>query len=113
MNILEKIQQVLDMPNIKLGDMPNKPDEMIGLFEYSATPPEHSFSGTDFMHNVQVRTRAFASTSAYITAQRVVDRLNRYQDNQISILQATAILDIGRDSERRQEYTINFTVRRL
>jgi hypothetical protein len=41
--------------------------------------------------------------------------LNRYHDKNVSILQTSAVLDIGRDdnSPQRQEYTVNFTVRRL
>ena len=35
MNILDRLKTVLDMADVKLGYMPDKPDTVIGLFEYS------------------------------------------------------------------------------
>lgn len=115
MNILDKINSILNFPNIKLGYMPDNPDTMIGLFEYSGVPPNHHFSGTDFVQNVQVRCRADNSTTAYNLAKSVSSKLNKYHDKDISVIQSTPILDIGYDNAnpQRQEYTINFTIRRL
>ena len=115
MNILDKIESVLDMPNVKLGFMPDKPDTVVGLFEYSGVPPNHFFNATDYVQNVQARIRAVNSSVAYQLAKLVEQRLNRYHDGEISIIQSTPILDIGYDNAnpQRQEYTINFTIRRL
>lgn len=115
MNILDKIKSVLNLPDVKLGYMPDKPDTVIGLFEYSGTPPNHHFGGTDFIDNIQVRCRADNSATAYNLAKQVSNKLNRYHDKDISVIQSTPILDIGYDnaSPQRQEYTINFTIRRL
>lgn len=113
MNILDKIKTILDLPNIKLGLLPDKPDTAIGLFEYSGVPPNHHFSGTDYAHGVQVRCRSNSPAEAHYLATQVQAKLNRYHDNEISVLQATAILDIGRDEHQRQEYTVNFTVYKL
>lgn len=115
MNILDKIKSVLNLPDVKLGYMPDKPDTVIGLFEYSGVPPDHHFGGTDFIDSVQVRCRADSSTTAYNLAKSVSSKLNRYHDKEISVIQSTPILDIGYDNAnpQRQEYTINFTIRRL
>lgn len=115
MNILDKIKSVLNLPDVKLGYMPDKPDTVIGLFEYSGVPPDHHFGGTDFIDNIQVRCRADNSATAYNLAKQVSNKLNRYHDKDISVIQSTPILDIGYDnaSPQRQEYTINFTIRRL
>lgn len=114
MNILDKILAVLNLSNVKCGFMPGTPDTLIGLFEYSGRPPEHSFGATDYTHAVQARCRALAASDAYALALSVVAKLNRYHDSEISVMQATPILDIGRDeaSPQRQEYTINFEIRR-
>jgi len=103
------------LPAIKKGFLPPTPDACIGLFEYAAAPPEHSFGGTDIIQGLQVRSRALDAATAHQNAQACAKALNRYQDNEISILQSTAVLDIGRDNANpaRQEYTVNFTVRRL
>lgn len=115
MNILDRLKSVLGMENIKLGYMPDKPDTVIALFEYSGVPPDHHFGGTDFIDSVQVRCRADNSTTAYNLAKQVSSKLNRYHDKDISVIQSTPILDIGYDNAnpQRQEYTINFTIRRL
>lgn len=114
MNILDKIATVLNMPNIKKGFLPDKPDAVIALFEYSGQPPDHHFGSTDFIQNVQVRTRDTTSAAAFAKAEAVVAILNRYSDSEISVIQSTPILDIGMDNAnpQRQEYTINFTIRR-
>lgn len=115
MNILDKIKAILDMPDVKCGFMPDKPDSVIGLFEYPGRPPDHHFGSTNYIHNVQVRCRSDNSTTAYQMAEQVQLKLNRYHDSEISIIQATPILDIGYDNAnpQRQEYTINFEIRRL
>jgi hypothetical protein len=114
MNILDKISGILRIPNIALGSMPDAPDNLIALFEYSGKPPDQSFGGTDFNESVQVRSRADTAGTAYSQAETVANKLNRYHDSEVSILQSTPILDIGHDSAnpQRQEYTVNFLIRR-
>lgn len=114
MNILDLINNALGMNGVKLGFMPDKPDSMIALFEYESTPPEHSFNCTDIIHNVQARVRDVNASSAYKTAVKVAGILNRYHDNNISVLQSTPIIDIGKDNANppRHEYTVNFIIRR-
>lgn len=115
MNILDKIASVLSLPELKLGYMPDKPDTLTALYEYDAAPPEHHFGGADFVHGVQARCRSLNSAEAYSAARRIADAIGRYHDDEISIIQATPILDIGRDDANppRQEYTVNFKIRRL
>lgn len=115
MNVLDKLKTVLDMADVKLGYMPDKPSTVIALFEYSGTLPDHHFGGTDFIDNVQVRCRADNSSTAYNLAKTVSDKLNRYRDGDISALQTTPILDLGYNNMSPQliEYSINFTIRRF
>lgn len=114
MNILDKIATVLNMASVKKGFMPDKPDAVIALFEYSGQPPDHHFGSTDFIQNVQVRIRDTTAATAFAKAEAVVLILNRYSDSETSVIQSTPILDIGLDnaSPQRQEYTVNFTIRR-
>ncbi len=114
MNILDKLSTVLNRSDVVLGFMPAKPDAVIALFEYNPPPPDHSFGTSDFSHNVQVRVRDKKAAPAYATAEAVANILNRYHDAEINVLQSTAILDIGLDDNNppRQEYTVNFTIRR-
>jgi hypothetical protein len=114
MNVLEKIDDILQMDNVYLGLLPDKPDTCIALFEYSATPPTHSFNATDYTENVQARTRASSWQEAYELALQVGNKLNRYTDREISILASSGILDIGQDGANppRREYTINFKITR-
>lgn len=113
MNILDHIKEIL--PQAYLGSMPAKPDEVVALFEYEAEPPSHSFGSTDYSYGLQARTRANTADRAYQMAKDMQNRLNRYTDSEISILQTSSILDIGVDDNNppRQEYTVNFIVRRL
>ncbi len=112
MNILDKIKNILNTDCAIKGYMPNAPDTMIGLFEYTARPPDHAFGGTDINHCVQVRCRDLDVGNAYHLAETASNTLNRYHDAEIAILQSAPILDIGRDSAGRQEYTVNFEIRR-
>ncbi|MFT3951180.1 MAG: minor capsid protein [Oscillospiraceae bacterium] len=112
MNILEKIKSVLGDDSVKLGFQPDAPDAVTTLYEYSGQPPDHSFGATDEVYGVQVRARAASAAEAFELAQTALGVLNRYHDAEISVLQSTPVLDIGRDSKLRQEYTVNFTVRR-
>ncbi|MCL2531585.1 MAG: hypothetical protein FWE40_05460 [Oscillospiraceae bacterium] len=113
MNILDIVMPLLPVPVIK-GHMPALPDDCVGIVEYNPPPPDHYFDGTRFLHNVQVRSRSLTAATAYEAAEACAKALNRHEDMQVSILQTSAVLDIGRDGANpaRQEYTVNFTVRR-
>lgn len=107
MNILDKLYEVLDRNDIKLGYLPDEPDDISVLTEYPGSPPSHSFGGTDFTHNVQLRSRG---ENSYTTISSLAEALNGFRDGEISVVQASSVLDIGRDSKGRQEYTCNFRI---
>jgi len=108
MNILDIISGILG-DDVKLGYLPDTPDEITAVFEYSAEQPFHSFGNTDFTENIQVRTRG---KNSYTKAKETALTLDNYTDENISIIQTTPVFDIGRDSHERQEYTVNFKVYR-
>lgn len=112
-NILTAVQAAMGVDAF-LGFMPPTPDNVIALFEYTSTPPEHTFGATDFIYSVQLRVRDRTPEVAYATAESLAANLNRYKDDHIVILQTSPVLDIGYDNAnpRRQEYTVNFNVRR-
>lgn len=109
MNILDKLYSILGDDNIKLGFLPDSPDDLSALFEYGGSPPVHSFGGMDVIRNVQLRARG---ENSYETVSGLAEKLNGYHDTEISVIQTTAILDIGRDEKMRQEYTVNFKIYR-
>ena len=109
MNILDKIAEILKDDTVKLGYLPDTPDDVTAVFEYQGGQPFHSFGNTDFTENIQVRTRG---TNSYAKAKGIALALNNYTDENISIIQTTPVFDIGRDSHERQEYTVNFTAYR-
>lgn len=107
MNILDKLSTILNDNTIKLGYLPDTPDDISVLREYSGNPPSHSFGGMDITDNVQLRTRGIDS---YERISAIAAKLNRCSDSEISVIQATNILDVGRDAKGRQEYTVNFRI---
>lgn len=113
-NILDKVSAVLGGSSVFKGYLPDKPDTATGVYEYDAVPPEHSFGSTNFVHGLQVRTRALDAATAHHMAESAANVLNRYHDAEISALQVSSVIDIGRDGSNppRQEYTVNFTIRR-
>ncbi len=108
MNILDIIGGILGN-NVKLGYLPDNPDEITAVFEYQGDKPSHSFGSTDFTENIQVRTRG---QNSYAKSKEIALTLNNYTDENISIIQTTSVFDIGRDSHGRQEYTVNFKIYR-
>ena len=107
MNILDKIYSIIGDETVKLGFLPDFPDDLSSVFEFSGSPPVHSFGGMDVIENIQLRTRGAES---YEKISGFAAILNGYNDPEISIIQTTAILDIGRDDKKRQEYTVNFKI---
>lgn len=112
MNILDKINTILNMQNIGLGYMKEKPDSVVGLFEYPSDKPLQNFGSTDFINNIQVRSRSLNPLEAYNKANEIAQILNRYSDFEIDIIQISSILDIGKDNQnpQRHEYTVNFKI---
>lgn len=108
MNILDKLHQVLgSSASIKLGYFPDEPDDLSALTEYNGSPPVHSFGGTDITENIQLRSRG---SNSYETISSLAATLNGYCDGEISVIQVSSVLDIGRDDKGRQEYTCNFKI---
>lgn len=114
MNILDIAGTALGKPGVFKGSWPAQPDSALGLFEYSGPAPEQHFGGMNEIEAVQLRSRDLNPTTAYANAKAAALILNRYHDDEISILQSTPILDIGKDDNNppRQEYTVNFEIRR-
>ena len=109
MNILDKIAEILKDDTVKLGYLPDTPDDVTAVFEYQGGQPSHSFGNTDFTENIQVRTRG---ENSYSKAKEISLVLDNYTDEDLSIIQETPVFDIGRDSHGRQEYTVNFKIYR-
>lgn len=113
--ILDDIKTILSTvisDSIKISYMPDKPDTVVGVFNYSGERPQHSFGGTDFSEMVQIRSRALDDAKAYTNITLAANRLNHYADTAINVVQMTPILDIGVDNAnpQRQEYTANFKI---
>ena len=111
MNIPDKLAGIA---GIATGFMPARPDNVVAIFEYDGPPPEHTFGHTELLGAAQVRVRNKDPAQAKAKAEEISGILNRYHDAEISVLRTSPELDIGYDSNNppRQEYTVNFTVRR-
>jgi len=100
---------VINCP-IMLGILPDKPDELITVTQYAATPPLHSFGGVNYSYGIQVRSRAKTAEMAHTNARVVEDLLKQYDDDSYSITSVTSLLYIGQDDKQRHEYTANYQV---
>lgn len=110
-NILDVVGALLGTPLYK-GILPDSPDDCLALFEYAAQPPTPLFSGTREYYGVQVRARSASPARAYAAARAAYGSLHRYTDGRLSCLSASSILDLGQDAQKRQEYVVNFLIRR-
>jgi hypothetical protein len=114
---LDILAAILAPTEVLLGGMPASPDTALALQEV-VTPPATTaqwFGGEDMTHTVQLRSRSADAAAAYAACEAAVTRLNRYHDNEVSILLASPILDAGWDNATppRREYTANLTIRRF
>lgn len=104
--------------NIKIGEMPDVPDNAIALFRSGGADPTHSFESRLFSNpTFQVRVRNISYAMAETKAQQValaLDGLTEQTINgtrYISIMQQSDLLPIGKDSKGRSEFTLNFQAR--
>lgn len=104
--------------NIKLGDYPDDPDNIITLYQSGGADPSHTFSSREFEEpTFQVRIRNISYAVAITKAEAIKDALdgqteltinsNRY----ISIFQQGDILPLGKDKRNRSEFSLNFRVK--
>ena len=107
MNILDKLYSILRSDDLKLGYLPDTPDELTVITEYAGGSASRSFGSSDITENVQLRTRG---AGAYDKISALAEKLDGYYDKDISVFQTSPVLDIGRDSKGRQEYTVNFKI---
>lgn len=99
-----------------IGYMPDKPDNLICLFEYGGSPPD-IVSGVDEENpSFQVRVRNTNYSAARTKIESVVNVLHRIANETIndtfylSIFANQSPASIGRDANNRAEIVVNFRV---
>lgn len=101
--------------DIYSGDKPDKPDNIVVLYQTGGADPSHSFNAREFEEpTFQVLIRNAAYANAITKAEAVKDAFdgqteltingNRY----MSIFQQGDIQPLGRDNDNRTELTVNF-----
>lgn len=112
MNILDALDEIMGIPNTFIQILPDKPDELIGLFEYSSVPPDHYFGSVLQTFSVQVRARAKKQDDARALAELAAQKLSQYDCEQFSIRQISNCIPIGQDQANppRWEFTVSFNV---
>lgn len=100
------------------GDYPSEPDNIVTLYPSGGEDPSHSFTDKEFENpSLQVRVRDKSYAVGYLHCEAIKDAMdgltervingNRY----ISIFQQGDVLPLGRDSEGRAEFSLNFNIR--
>lgn len=119
-NILEAVRSVLapalnGLAEIKLGYIPDKPDNVCVLLESAPPKSQHFFACSSAgafrpeLYNIQMRVRGADSFSLACAAAQA---LNRYHDSALCIIQTSPVFDIGYDKSNppRQLYAANFKI---
>lgn len=109
MSLLTEVKSLLStVSNVYIGSMPTTPDQCICL--YNTGGYARDLSGT-FVEEptFQIKVRAATYSAGETLCNTVIDLLHGKTTTKIMMIQSqSAIIDIGRDENNRQEWTINF-----
>ena len=98
------------------GYMPDKPDNLICLFEYGGSPPDIASDVDEENPSFQVRVRNTNYLAARTKIESIVNVLHRIANKTIndsfylSIFANQSPASIGRDANNRAEIVVNFRV---
>lgn len=105
----------VDTTNCYLGDMPNLPDNIIALYNTGGFPPNLTLDGCKYENpTFQVRVRnlsyvaGIAKCEAIKYALASVSNITINATRYLAIRQMSDILSMGKDSNNRTEFSINF-----
>lgn len=105
-------------PVIFIAEIPDTPDNLLGVFFSGGYNPEWTLDSKAFDHpTFQVRIRDKSALTAIERAEAVKDALDGQIDltigstRYLSIFQQGDILPLGKDSKGRTEYSLNFAVK--
>jgi hypothetical protein len=101
--------------SIFLNEIPDTPDNILGVFFSGGQSPEMAFGSRTFEQpSFQVRVRHTTGATAILWAEQVKDTLNGINGltigstRYLSIMQTGDILPLGKDAKARSEYSVNF-----
>jgi len=108
MTLLDEIETLLTGTTLYIGCMPNSPDNVVGLFNSGGMP--RILCGTELeMPSFQVRIRNTSWATGQALCETIKDTLHGSTTSSILLCEQSGdILDIGRDAQGRQEWTVNF-----
>lgn len=103
--------------NIFKGELPDQPDNCIALFEYAGSPPELTHDGKEIERpGLQVRVRNKGYAAGRAKAESVILELQGLSNVTLgttiylSIRVNHSPAGIGRDTNNRAGWTVNFSV---
>lgn len=104
--------------SIFLGSYPDKPDDILTLYQTGGSDPDHAYGHRSFENpslQVRVRNKSYPKANDIIEAIKdKLDGLTSFKANgnhYISIMQQGDLLPLGRDDNGRTELSLNFRVR--
>lgn len=105
--------------NIFLGDIPDKPNSLIAIYNSGGSNPEHTMDGIKIKNSTfQIRVRDSSYVSGIARCEEIQDALDMVNNQNVNghfylgIFQQGDILSLGRDKENRVEFSLNFNVKK-
>ena len=105
--------------DIFYGYLPNSPDDCIVLFEYAGEPSEYAHDGSSVEKpGLQVRVRNVSYSSGRSKIDQIKNVLNLITNRVVgetfylSIIANQSPIGLGRDTQGRSEFVINFSIKK-
>lgn len=98
--------------------MPDEPDRCVSLFDTGGESPEHNFVYETCSFQVRVRGEEYGYESGYLLVKRIAQFFHAKTETWIGntryivITANTEPLFVGKDTNRRPIFTVNFIARR-
>ena len=105
--------------DIFCDDYPERPDNIVGLFQYAGSPPETTHDRNEIEQpGLQVRVRnktsalALAKIEAIIALLHMLTNTTLGTTDYLSIFVNQSPVPMGKDAVGRPEWVVNFTVKK-
>jgi len=114
MGVCETIRGLLSAEShVNIGYFDDKYDNIVTVTPTGGMPPDHAFGAADPVvryPTIQVRVRDKSFSAGFTRTETILKLLSGYSGVGYAIHATTDILSIGRDSNNRAEFTVNFKI---